>query len=75
MYIFKHPREKTFLGVGLFLILVGAFILAYGGVAWLYNMLAGFNANSWPCAKIIGGFVVLGLGYCVLLLELIRLKK
>ncbi len=71
----KHPREKGFLGVAMALIIVGAFIFAYGGVAWFYNYLTSTTTNYIPSGKIIGGIVVLALGYVVLELELIREKK
>jgi len=72
--ITKFPKNKTFTGVAMMLILAGAFLLAFGLVAWLINITSGANINSWPFAKVMGGLVILGLGYCVLILELIRLK-
>lgn len=71
----KHPRDKSFLGVAMGLIIVGAFVLAYGGVAWFYNYLTSTTTNYIPSDKIIGGIVILALGYIVLELELIRHKN
>jgi hypothetical protein len=70
----KIPKNKTFFGVAMLLILSGAILLAFGLVAWLINVCANANVNSWPFAKVMGGLVIIGLGYCVLILELIRLK-
>lgn len=72
--ILQHPKDKPFLGVALAFILVGAFILAYGLVAWLYNFLSAANLLNTPSSKVLGGLVVIGLGYVILELELVRKK-
>ena len=74
MIFSRKPNGRTFLGVGILLILVGAAITAISGVEWV-GMLFGFGQFGWPAAKLVGGLIVLALGYIALELELIRLKK
>jgi len=72
--LFKHPKDKPFLGVAMAFIVVGAFLAAYGLVAWLYNYLSAANFVAFPCFKFISGLVVIGMGYIILELELMRGK-
>lgn len=73
--MFSKDRSKiSFLGVGMFLILVGAAIFALGIVMWLFNYF-GTSAFNAPSQKVIGGLVVLGIGYIALEIELMRTKK
>ncbi len=68
------PHARYFAGVALALILAGAGIFAFGCVQWLYNTVADYSF-AMPSVKIIGGLVVIALGYIHLELELIRTKK
>ncbi len=68
-----NAHTRYFAGVALALIIVGAGIFAFGCVQWLYNTLSGFDF-AMPSVKIIGGLVILALGYIHLELELIRTK-
>jgi len=67
----KNPKEATFYSVALFLIVVGAAILAYGLIEWLFNAIRDFKFFM-PSAKIIGGLIILALGYIQLEIELLR---
>jgi hypothetical protein len=67
----KNPKEVSFYGVGVVIILIGAVIFAYGGVTWLFNVFRDTNF-SMPSGKIIGGLVVIALGYIQIELELMR---
>lgn len=67
----KNPKEAAFYSVALFLIVIGAGIMAFGIVEWLFNALR--NSDFFmPSAKIIGGLIVLALGYIQLEIELLR---
>ena len=67
-------KHKTyFKGVALATILCGAVILALGLVEWGMNYW-GSSSFSEPVLKVIGGLVVLSLGYIHLELELLRVK-
>lgn len=73
--MFVKDRSKiSFLGVGMFLIVTGAAIFALGLVMWLFNYF-GTSAYSIPSQKVIGGLIVLGIGYIALEIELMRTKK
>lgn len=73
--MFRRDASKiSFLGVAMFLILAGAAILALGLVMWIYNFL-GSSLFATPSLKVIGGLIILGIGYILLEIELIRTKK
>lgn len=72
--LFKHPKEKPFLGVAIAFILLGAFLASYGCVAWLYNYISETNTVAFPCFKFISGIMVIGFGYIIIELELMRGK-
>ncbi len=63
-----------FRGVALFTILLGVVVFAYGAVTWYLNM-AGNHSYYFPAAKLIGGWIIISLGYIHLNLELLRDKK
>lgn len=71
----KHTltSKAPFMGVALFVILSGAIILAIGLIQWVFNVFADMSSYA-PSAKVIGGLVVLALGYIVLELEMMRTK-
>ncbi len=68
----KHPREKEFLGVSMAIILAGAVLFTFGLIGYMY-----FDdvVNAGSEAKVIGGLIVVALGYILLELELIRTKR
>ena len=69
----RDPSKISFRGVALLLILAGATIFAMGIVMWLFNYF-GDTIFSFPSTKVIGGLIVLALGYIALELEFIRKK-
>jgi len=69
----KNRKNVSFFGVGIALILSGAFILSIGSVMWLFNVY-GNSGFAMPSAKVIGGLVIMALGYIQLELEWIRTK-
>lgn len=70
--IHHHPRTKQFTDVSIAFILVGAFIMSYGAVSWIANYASGTEIVYFPMSKVIGGLIVMGIGYIILELELIR---
>lgn len=68
------PHKSYFRGVALALILFGAIILGGGFAEWVLNIGQGFEFFA-PSLKMIGGTLILGLGYIQLELELLRLQK
>lgn len=74
MFRRKLDKHKAyFRGVALAVILAGAAVLALGVVELGLN-LWGNGGYAWPLGKIIGGLIVLTLGYVHLELEEIRIK-
>lgn len=73
--MFFHRREeRSFLGVALMMIMFGAAIFAYGVVGWLTNVSQQEIIIATPAQKIIGGLIVISLGYIQLELSLLRRK-
>ena len=72
---FKRDRPKQqFMGVAIATLLVGAIIIALGVVELGFNFW-GTTAYSVPTYKIIGGLIVMSLGYIHLELEMLRIDK
>ena len=74
MYKGFDPHQPYFRGVAMALIILGAALFALGGVEWTYNWYAAGTFTA-PLFKVIGGLVVIALGYIHLELELIRIQK
>lgn len=73
MFFRKH-EDKTFVGVAVAFILAGAAIFTFGLVGWLVNSMLSETINAIPSVKIIGGLVVMALGYIQLELGILRNK-
>lgn len=69
-----NSKKLPFRGVALSLIVVGAVIATIGAVAWVMSAMWNVGTISQPFGKVIGGVVILALGYVVLELELTRCK-
>lgn len=75
VFMFWHREPKrSYLGVGLVIIILGCLFLVLGGIGWLVNTSAGSNKFVFPSMKIIGGVVTIALGYIIVQLESIRQK-
>ena len=68
------PHKPYFRAVALALILFGAAIVAGGLAELILNIFLDFGFFA-PAFKIIGGALVLGMGYIQLELELLRIQK
>lgn len=71
----KRDYDKiSFRGVGLAMILFGAIVCAIGLASWLITALGFGTTLAFPFFKAMGGVVILGIGYLILELELLRKK-
>ena len=68
-----NPHKRYFASVAIATLLMGAGIIAFGLVEWGFNFFGSTTFSS-PTTKIIGGLIVLSLGYIHLELEMIRTK-
>jgi len=71
---FSNREEKSFVAVAMMFILIGAAIFAFGLVGWLVNVLQNETLLAMPSIKVIGGLVLMSLGYIQLELGLLRRK-
>jgi hypothetical protein len=62
------------MGVAVMFILVGIVIFVFGGLGWLVNASQQATIMNEPSAKIIGGLIIMALGYIQLELGLMRKK-
>lgn len=72
--LFKKRQDSSFVGVAITFILIGAALFAFGLVSWLVNALGATTVVAMPSVKIMGGVVIMALGYIQLELGLIREK-
>lgn len=70
----EKRRNKSFFGVAMAMILAGAILFSVGVVAWIINYYSNSTVVSAPSLKAMGGLVIIGLGYIILILEEIRRK-
>jgi hypothetical protein len=70
----REHDAKSFIGVAIAFIIVGAAIFAFGSVAWLVNAIGESVVIAIPSIKIMGGILIMLLGYIMLELELMRKK-
>lgn len=64
--------KLPFRGVALAMIVFGAGILATGIVAWKLSFFFGYTSIHAPFEKVMGGAIIVALGYVILELELLR---
>ena len=74
MFTKRDYNKISFHGVGLALILFGAIVCAIGLAAWLVSAFGGGSILVFPFFKVMGGVVILGIGYIILEIELLRKK-
>jgi hypothetical protein len=67
-------QEKSFVAVAMCVIFAGAAIFAFGISGWLINLSQHDIVVAIPSIKIIGGLIVMSLGYIQLELGLLRHK-
>ncbi|MGA2666631.1 MAG: hypothetical protein ABSE91_00895 [Patescibacteria group bacterium] len=74
MFSKRDYNKISFLGVGLALILFGAIVCAIGLASWLITAFGLGTTLAFPFFKVMGGVVILGIGYIILEIELLRKK-
>lgn len=74
MFSKRDYNKISFHGVGLALILFGAIICAIALAAWITSALGFGSILAFPFFKVMGGVVILGIGYLILEVELLRKK-
>lgn len=67
-------KDVSFMGVGVLLIVFGALIFVFGLMGWYLSGISGVTVMAFPFFKVIGGLIVLALGYLILEMELLRRK-
>lgn len=73
--LFSNSRkDKSFLAVAMLMILIGVVIFVFGVLGWFINVTAAQNLIAFPSLKVIGGLVIMELGYIQLELGLLRDK-
>ena len=72
--LWKKHQDKSFVAVALTVIFMGAGIFAFGVSGWLINWTNNEIIVAIPSLKIIGGIVIMSLGYIQLELGLLRSK-
>jgi len=70
----NERQNRSFLGVSILFILLGAAVFSFGAAAWFFNYFTETSLVYIPSQKIIGGLIVIALGYIIFELELIRKK-
>jgi len=70
----KDSKSISFYGIGICLILLGITIFAVSLVAWLSNYFIN-TSFVYPFVKMIGGAIIIALGYIQVELELLRKEK
>jgi len=70
----KKRHDKTFIPVAGLMILAGAIIFVFGALGWWMNVSAESSIIAFPSLKVMGGLVIMALGYIQLELGLLRDK-
>lgn len=69
----KH-HDRSYVAVAMTVILMGAAVFAFGVSGWLINWMNSDIIVAIPSMKILGGLVIMSLGYIQLELGLLRDK-
>ena len=70
-----NTGKMPFRGVALALIIFGAVVVGICGAAWILAYFWDYFVISMPFTKLIGGLIIVALGYVILEMELIRCNK
>lgn len=74
MLIKRDYHKISFESVGLAFILFGAIVFAFALAAWTLQFLGISTFCAFPFFKVIGAAIVMGFGYLILEIELLRRK-
>jgi len=72
--LFGRHKDKSFLAVAICIILAGVGFFVFGVLSWWVNVAAQENLIAFPSLKVMGGLVIMALGYIQLELGLLRDK-
>jgi len=72
--MFFKREEKSFVAVAMTMIMLGAAVVAFGMVGWLVNVTQSEVIVAFPSVKVMGGLIIVSLGYIQLELGLLRKK-
>ncbi len=70
----RSTKEAAFYGVAMSFVLLGSAVFAIAVVQWLLNYYSDYGYIM-PVSKAFGGLVIMGFGYIILQLELLRTGK
>lgn len=70
----EKAKRRSFFGVAMAIILAGAILFSIGLVAWILNSYSNSAVVTNPSIKAMGGLMIIGIGYIILILEEIRKK-
>ncbi|HSX41850.1 MAG TPA: hypothetical protein VLE93_00700 [Candidatus Saccharimonadales bacterium] len=71
---FGQRESKSFMGVAMLFIFLGIIIFVFGALGWLINSSQQLTIMNEPSAKVMGGLIIMALGYIQLELGLLRRK-
>lgn len=72
--LWERGPKRSFTGVALAIIVLGAIYFVFGAIGWLANNAANEVKFAFPSLKLIGGTAVIALGYILYIVEEIRKK-
>lgn len=72
--LFGKRKDKSFMAVAIMMILAGVVIFVFGVLGWWVNVAAEETLIAFPSLKVMGGLVIMALGYIQLELGLLRDK-
>jgi hypothetical protein len=70
--MFWRKQDKSYVAVAVAVILFGAAVFAFGMASWLINLAQQQTVVPFPSIKIMGGLIIMSLGYIQLELGLLR---
>jgi len=71
----RRRQDKSFVAVAGLVILAGAIIFVFGALGWWVNISSDSNIIAFPSIKVMGGLIIMALGYIQLELGLLREKR
>ncbi|MEX1052158.1 MAG: hypothetical protein WEC83_02085 [Patescibacteria group bacterium] len=74
MWFAKKHQDRSYVAVAMTVIFMGAAVFAFGVSGWLINWMNEEIIVAIPSMKILGGIVIMSLGYIQLELGLLRDK-
>lgn len=70
----KKHQDRSYIAVAMTVIFMGAAVFAFGVSGWLINYTNNDIIVAIPSMKVLGGIIIMSLGYIQLELGLLRSK-